>query len=727
MSAAECGACDAPSAGCWAEQPVSSPSSVSVIVPVKDGARHLEELLHAVSEQAVERADVTLDVLVVDSGSVDGSQGIARRHGAVVLEIPPGDFGHGRTRNLAAEATQGEVIAFLTQDATPLPGWLDALLEGFALAADVGVVYGPHRARPDTSPMIARELEAFFAGHTDGADGGPAVHRSGELAWLSNVNAVYRRDCWESLRFADLPYSEDQAFGQAMLAAGWAKVYHPGAAVAHAHDYPPLQFARRYFDEYRGLRQTVGHVEPLTPVRALGDIRGLVAADRAWMRARGLDTASQRRWTARAVVHHSSRKLFGAAGSRASSLPAPVQRRLSLEGTVVTRGEPAGPLRGDIISAQLKKPLWNTVLRHAKQGTAPLRLPSDDFDVDGRLHIAAVIPPFQRGSGGHMSLFQLLVRLEGMGHEISLWLDDELGLMKEDRPARIRRQIRDWFAPLEAPVYRGFENWVGADVAMATGWQTAHSVAMLPGCRARAYLVQDHEPEFYATSAEAAWAEQTYALGFHHLCGSPYLEDMVTRYGGTSSRFSFGIDHSTYYPRSSPREADTIVMYGRDVTPRRAVPLAIMAVHELLQRRPQTRVLCFGNKDPIDAPFDYENLGVLSLDELAETFARATVGLVLSMTNYSVIPQEMLACGLPVVELAGVSGEGVFGLDGGVTFASFSPVDIADALEHLLADEAERRRRALEGLRWASGRTWDTGATEVEQGVREALRALVRR
>ncbi|MCW2957834.1 MAG: glycosyltransferase family 4 protein, partial [Solirubrobacterales bacterium] len=88
---------------------------------------------------------------------------------------------------------------------------------------------------------------------------------------------------------------------------------------------------------------------------------------------------------------------------------------------------------------------------------------------------------------------------------------------------------------------------------------------------------------------------------------------MVTRYGGTSSRFSFGIDLQTYRPRDIPRETDTVVMYGRDVTPRRAVPLAIMAVQELLERRPKTKILSFGNKDPIHTPFPYEDLGVLNL------------------------------------------------------------------------------------------------------------------
>jgi glycosyltransferase involved in cell wall biosynthesis len=80
--------------------------TVSVVVPVKDGARYLGELLDAVLAQDPQ------EVLVIDSGSRDGSVEIARsRAGVDVLEIAPEEFGHGRTRNLGAEHTTGDVMA----------------------------------------------------------------------------------------------------------------------------------------------------------------------------------------------------------------------------------------------------------------------------------------------------------------------------------------------------------------------------------------------------------------------------------------------------------------------------------------------------------------------------------------------------------------------------------------------------------------------------------------
>ncbi len=771
--------------------------SVSVVVPVKDGARYLAELLDAVGAQA--GAATSLEVLVIDSGSTDDSVAIASSpsRGARVLEIAPASFGHGRTRNLGVESTTGEVVCFLTQDATPAPGWLAALLSGFDLAGDVGAVYGPHLPRADTPPMIARELVAFFATH-EGPRRGPAVQREGDEAFLSNVNAAYRRDCWEALRFADLAYSEDQAFARAMLAAGWAKAYVPQAAVLHAHDYPPVQFMRRYFDEYRGLRASLGHVEAFGVRSSYRDVRSLVAADRRWMREQGIDP---RRWLGPSVVHHTGRKVFSALGSRAHAMPAVVQRRLSLEGTVAgvpgvdgaadpvpgaervavagvpgaegvavgvlgatgVAGAPGAtgfvgapgatgvagapgetgfagapgatgfagapgaeavnrPPTGTPISKATRPVVWDAVRRYAKDGPTPLLEPLAGQAGEAPLHVACVIPPFSRGSGGHNSILQIMSHLERKGHTVSFWINDDFGFMDGDRPARIRGDMREWFAPIDGPVFKGFGDWYGADVVVATGWQTAYPVMLLPGCRARAYLVHDHESEFYATSVESRFAEATYGLDMHAICASPWLEGIVRdRYGRTTSRFDFGVDHDVYRPRPVARRRDTIALYGRDVTARRAVPLALLALQELKERRADLRVVAFGNKDEIDVPVDYEHLGILSPEELSWTFSEATVGLVLSLTNYSLIPQEMLACGLPCVDLAGISAEGVFGLDGPVALSAFDPVAMADVLERLLNDQDEWERRASAGVAFVAGRNWERAATQVEAGLRRAV------
>ena len=106
--------------------------AVSVVIPVKNGMPLLGRVLEAVNSQG------DLELLVIDSGSTDGSQDAVRRAGGELIELAPSEFGHGRTRNLGAGRASGDLICFLTQDAVPEPGWLDADLDAFRLHPRVG-------------------------------------------------------------------------------------------------------------------------------------------------------------------------------------------------------------------------------------------------------------------------------------------------------------------------------------------------------------------------------------------------------------------------------------------------------------------------------------------------------------------------------------------------------------------------------------------------------------
>jgi glycosyltransferase involved in cell wall biosynthesis/GT2 family glycosyltransferase len=695
-------------------------TSTSVVVPVKNGERYLAELLAAVIREQPD------EILVIDSGSGDASLRIAHAAGVEVLQIAPEAFGHGRTRNLGAEQTSGDLIAFLTQDATPLPGWLAAYRQAFTLAPRVGAAYGPHLPRPGTSPMIARELIEFFA--TFSPDGRPVVQAAGP-AFLSNANACYLRACWDELRFRDVAYSEDQAFGADLLAAGWSKVYHPDAAVLHAHDYRLVEFMRRYFDEYRGLRESTGHVESFSVAGTARHAVASAAADARWLREQGIGRRGRARWAGRAAVHHGGRRVFSALGSRADQLPPGARRLLSLE----RRGNGALPVAsvapsvpgpgGESIPPLVDRLEYDEVDAVWRDGPAPLREPIPGMAERERLRIAMVIPPFRRGSGGHNTLFQIFSRLEQRGHICSVWVQDYRGMLGHVRAGVLRHEIAEYFAPIKGTVHRGFDGWIGADVAVATGWQTVHPMLRLGGCHARAYVVNDHEPDFYAASIDHSLAQDTYRHGLHCIAASPWLRDLlIERYGASADAFQLGVDHQTYRPRPVPRRRDTVVYYARPETPRRAVPAGLLALAELHRRRPDIRIALFGSAHYLHTPFPYEHMGVLTTEQLSWLYSEATVGLCLSLTNFSLMPQEMLACGLPCVELAGVSAESIFGAEGPLELAPLVPSALADSIERLLDDRAVWEERSRRGIELVAKHTWDHATDQVEAGLRDALR-----
>ena len=339
------------------------------------------------------------------------------------------------------------------------------------------------------------------------------------------------------------------------------------------------------------------------------------------------------------------------------------------------------------------------------------------------LHVATVVPSFRRGSGGHATIANLLRGLEAVGHRTTVWVLDDEGRHATESPAETAALFEQFFGPLASPVRRGFADWDGADVVMATGWQTVAKVLRLEGASARAYLVQDHEPEFYPTSAEREWAAWTYRQGLHCLAASPWLAEVVrTRYGASATSFDLGIDHEHYRPLDLPRRDDQVLFYARAVTPRRAVPLGLLALQELHRRRPHVGIALFGEARPLATPFPYRPLGVLEAGDLARVYAEATVGLVLSLTNPSLIPQEMLACGLPTVDLASESMLATYGADGPATLAAPEPLALCEAIEALLDDAPRRARLRADGLRWAASRTWPAAAAQVQDGLRAAMR-----
>jgi glycosyltransferase involved in cell wall biosynthesis len=307
----------------------------------------------------------------------------------------------------------------------------------------------------------------------------------------------------------------------------------------------------------------------------------------------------------------------------------------------------------------------------------------------------------------------LLRGLESLGHRCSVWLDG--GGRASD--------FASWFGAPSAGVHETLAGWRGADAALATGWQTAHRVARLDGCAARAYLVQDHEPEFHGTSAERVWAEDTYRLGLPAIAASPWLAALLReRYDADAWSFDLGVDHAVYAPRPGvPRRPATVAAYARAATPRRAVPLVVLALTELHARRPEADIVLFGEARELAVPFPARQTGVLDGPGLAALYAEATAGVVVSMTNPSLVATEMLACGLPVVDVDSEAMRATFGADGPIELAAFDPVALAAATERVLDDAALRAERAAAGVALAAGRTWPAAARQVETALRQIL------
>ena len=706
---------------------------VTVAIPVLNGAEYLDEVLSAVRRQVI---DAELELLVVDSGSNDASLEIAQSHQARIHEIPKIEFTHGGTRNLIMELARGDRVAFLTQDATPEGDrWLASLLEGFDAAPSVGVVFGPHEARPEASHVLKAEMERHFANWGGGTEidvqsldrspQGLSTYRTEpwRFTFLSSVNCCLDREAWKRVPFREVPYAEDQLLGRDLLEAGYAKVFHPDARVLHSHHYRSFGFLRRYFDEYRGLREVLGYREPAGPLRTLRSIRSLYRSDKAWLRRHGVRGARLAWALAGSLRHHTVRLTGAVLGSRAGRLPPGVRRMLSLE-----RRSTFEPLAVDESPLLRSDPLvevradWGWEFVRRSYPAREVVLEPHSGRTGGATTSAWIVPPWGIGSGGHAVIFRLIAELERRGHSCAIFVFDPFGW--NARPgAELREEIREHFTPVEAQVFVGLDDFDSADIAVATNWWTAYPVRDLPHCREKVYLVQDYEPSFYAASAEELWTEATYRMGYRCIAYTPWLADLLRdQYQLEVAELDCGTDLDTYPFSSEEREPGLIAVYARRETPRRAVELAYAGLATLLERRPDVRVVLFGSPFPQTVPFPCRNLGVVPPSELAALYRRASAGVVFSLTNLSLVTQEMMASGLPVVELDRENVRSVLGTSGDLaSLAEPTPDGIADALEAIFDDRARATEMAGRARSFVEARTWSRACDELEQAFADFL------
>lgn len=226
----------------------------SIIILTKNGERYLRSLLDGLLAQSLAKQ---VEIILIDSGSTDGTLRIVADYPEVRLyEIPPEEFGHGKTRNLGARLARGEFLVYIPQDATPIGlDWLDTLLHPFANPAVAGT-YAEQVPRPDASAMERFFLLDTYHPNPEIKSLAPGEEASLARCFFSTVSGAIRASIWASHPFReDIIMSEDQAWAKEVMLAGYSIAYEPRACVLHSHQYGIVDIFRRNFDSGYSIHQ----------------------------------------------------------------------------------------------------------------------------------------------------------------------------------------------------------------------------------------------------------------------------------------------------------------------------------------------------------------------------------------------------------------------------------------------------------------------------------------
>lgn len=326
--------------------------------------------------------------------------------------------------------------------------------------------------------------------------------------------------------------------------------------------------------------------------------------------------------------------------------------------------------------------------------------------------IAWVIPFPGKGSGGHRTIIQNVNALIRHGYECDIFSEAP----EEMQDETVAKLIDEYYETCAANVYAGFNHREKYDLLFATGWQSLNYVQAMEA-EQKAYFIQDYEPWFFPMGDEYLNIENSYRLGYKPITIGKWLSaKMVKEFGNESQYFDFCADLNTYKHLDDVQKENAICYVLQPEKPRRGTTIALQALKVLKEKRPDVKIYLYGSSVKVDIPFEAEELGIIPVEECNKLYNKCKVGLCLSASNPSRIPFEMMAAGLPVVEL--YRENNLYDLpEGGVKLAESSPAGIAYTLMELLDDEDSLKKMSVFGPEYMKNYPLEKGFEQFEEAV----------
>lgn len=730
---------------------------VSIVIPTKNGGELFEQVLRKVFEQ---KTKYEYEVICVDSGSTDNTIDIIKKFPCKLYQISPEEFGHGKTRNYGASKGTGEFIVFITQDALPVDeNWLENFIDAMKIDEEVAGGFGIHKPYPGCNVLDQRDITLHFKGFGDKNTiyymDDPVRYQTEEgyrhfLAFFSDNNSCLRRSIWEKHPYPDVDFSEDQIWAKRMIELGYKKVYCPTAAVYHSHNYPLKTYFKRYYDEYKAIYE-IHRYQMYTSVK--GMLHGmfyLIGRDFKYIWNPKNHISHKLKQMHYAWVRNRYKSIAGYIGGSYHGFPEPVKeyfdRKISQQHDQI-HGED-----GDTVKMDNKKAFWKWLLINPEnldkngkiiwEKKAPVFNGIDvigyyDFAIKkqravfdknayemsktGKRIINWIIPEMGVCSGGHINIFRFVMMLQKAGFQNKIYILQPQNLHSDEECKAFLK--KNYVLDIdEVEVHVDIRNMGFAHATIATAWNTAYYLRDFDNTISKFYFVQDFEPLFFPVGSDYAFAENTYKFGFRGLTAGDWLKNKLRdEYGMRTESFLFSYDHDLYQAGTKRDSVPRIFFYARPVTARRDFELGLLALNEITKRNPEVEVVFAGwDVSNYKIPFRHQNLGSVALDKLADLYAQCDMCLVISGTNLSLLPLEVMASNSVPVCTTGANSEWLVNKENAVMVET-DPNAIADTVCYYFEHIDELAIIREKGLNFAHCTCWETEGEKVRKAIEEGI------
>ncbi len=249
--------------------PLSEAPGVSLVILTWNAGPEFPEILGLMLDQELDRP---MEVVVIDSGSTDGTVELLKTQPVRLIEIPNSEFNHGLTRNRGILEARGDIVVLATQDARPVDRrWIARLVACYD-DPDVAGAYSCQLPRPDANPFIKDRLSHWAAAQPEPRvqqvenraefEALPPLEQLGRVAF-DDVSSSVRRSVALEIPFRERQFGEDIDWAHRAILEGHKIVFEPRSRVVHSHNNSIWYEFKRVYLDHQNLHRIFGvHTVP---------------------------------------------------------------------------------------------------------------------------------------------------------------------------------------------------------------------------------------------------------------------------------------------------------------------------------------------------------------------------------------------------------------------------------------------------------------------------------
>ncbi len=348
--------------------------------------------------------------------------------------------------------------------------------------------------------------------------------------------------------------------------------------------------------------------------------------------------------------------------------------------------------------------LGERYLNILKNNTERFPKPSDNKKNKKSLRVAFIVDGLPTNSGGHRNIFRIASQLNRHDIEVTFYMKNENHRTLKSLSIDIKKHFYDF----KFDIHHLDSIPTNQDILFGTYYETIYDCLRFKGNISEIYyLVQDLEYFFNPMSSGYIRAENTYKYNFKTITSGPLPKKILSeKYNNDCiESFQFPIDRDVYFNHEKTQRKKQIIFFAKPEMPRRCYEMGLEVFETLNKKLPNYELILFGSKHiPYSDSIKYKSLKVLpSINDLASLYRQSTLGIVFSTTNPSLVPYEMMACGLPVVDMKLEHSESNYGdsIENAFLFSSI-PEKMAEEIISVINDEKILKNRASKSLKFVN-------------------------